>query len=53
MEYYFRLTGGKPIAGQCNDASRSVYEGMTVPVFYDANNPTRRIPLDCSLTRTA
>ena len=51
IQYCFRLAGGKLIAGQCNDASRSLYEGMTVPVFYDAENPTRSIPLDCSLTK--
>jgi len=53
IQYCFRLAGGKLIAGQCNDASRSLYEGMTVPVFYDAENPTHSIPLDCSLTKIA
>lgn len=53
IQYCFRLAGGKLITSQCNDASRSLYEGMTVPVFYDAENPTRSIPLDCSLTRIA
>ena len=53
IQYYFRLADGKLIAGQCNDASRSLYEGMTVPVFYDAEDPTRSIPLDCSLTKIA
>jgi len=51
IQYCFRLAGGKLIIGRCNDASRSLYEGMTVPVFYDAENPTRSIPLDCSLTK--
>jgi len=51
IQYCFRLAGGKLITGRCNDASRSLYEGMTVPVFYDAENPTRSIPLDCSLTK--
>jgi hypothetical protein len=53
IQYCFRLAGGKLITSRCNDASRSVYEGMTVPVFYDAENPTRNIPLDCSLTKIA
>jgi hypothetical protein len=53
IQYCFRLADGKLIAGQCTDASRSLYEGMTVPVFYDAENPTRSIPLDCSLTKIA
>jgi hypothetical protein len=44
---------GRLIDGQCNDASRSLYEGITVPVFYDAEKPTRSIPLDCSLTKIA
>ena len=51
IQYCFRLAGGKLIAGQCNDASRSLYEGMTVPIFYDAENPTRSIPLDSSMTK--
>jgi hypothetical protein len=53
IQYYFKLADGKLATGRCNDASRSLYEGMTVPVFYDAENPTRSIPLDCSLTRIA
>jgi hypothetical protein len=53
IQYCFRLAGGKLITSQCNDASRSVYEGMTVPVFYDPENPARSIPLDCSLTKIA
>ena len=53
IQYCFRLAGGKLATGRCNDASRSLYEGMTVPVFYDAENPTRSMPLDCSLTRIA
>jgi hypothetical protein len=53
IQYYFRLADGRLITGQCNDASCSLYEGMTVPVFYDAENPTRSIPLDCSLTKIA
>ena len=51
IQYCFKLPGGRLAFGRCNDASRSLYEGMTVPVFYDADNPTRSIPLDCSLTR--
>lgn len=51
IQYCFKLAGGKLITGQCNDASRSLYEGMTVPVFYDPDNAKRSIPLDCSLTK--
>jgi len=53
IQYCFKLRDGRLAFGRCNDASRSLYEGMTVPVFYDADNPTRSIPLDCSLTRIA
>lgn len=53
IQYCFRLAGGKLATGRCNDASRSLYEGMRVPVFYDAENPSRSVPLDCSLTRLA
>jgi hypothetical protein len=53
IEYCFKLAGGRVAAGRGIDASRSLYEGMTVPVFYDADNPARSIPLDCSLTTVA
>jgi hypothetical protein len=53
IQYCFKLSGGRLAFGRCNDASRSLYEGMTVPVFYDADNPARSIPLDCSLTKIA
>jgi hypothetical protein len=53
IQYCFKLSGGRLAFGRCNDASRSLYEGMTVPVFYDADNPSRSIPLDCSLTKIA
>lgn len=53
VQYCFKLPSGRLAFGSCNDASRSVYEGMTVPVFYDADNPTRSIPHDCSLTKIA
>lgn len=53
LQYCFKLAGGRLITAYCNDASRSLYEGMTVPVFYDAAKPSRSIPLDCSLTKVA
>jgi hypothetical protein len=51
IQYCFKLSGGRLAFGRCNDASRSLYEGMTVPVFYDPDNSARSIPLDCSLTK--
>ncbi len=53
IQYCFKLSGGRLVFGRCNDASRSLYEGMTVPVFYDPDNSARSIPLDCSLTKIA
>jgi hypothetical protein len=53
IQYSFKLPSGRFAFGRCNDASRSIYEGMTVAVFYDADNPKRSIPLDCSMTKIA
>jgi hypothetical protein len=53
IQYCFKLSGGELAFGRCNDASRSLHEGMTVPVFYNVDNPARSIPLDCSLTKIA
>jgi cbb3-type cytochrome oxidase subunit 3 len=53
VQYCFKLSEGRLWFGRCNDASRSLYEGMTVPVFYDPDKPTHSIPLDCSLTTIA
>lgn len=51
IQYSFKLADGNLSTGRCNDSSRSLYEGMTVPVFYDPGNPAHNIPLDCSLTK--
>ena len=53
VQYSFKLSDGRVAVGRCADASRSLYEGMSIPVFYDVDNPTRGIPLDCSLTTFA
>ena len=51
IQYCFHLPGGRIVTSECTDASRSLYEGVTVPVFYNPDDPTRSIPLDCSLTK--
>jgi hypothetical protein len=51
IQYCFTLSGGRLITARCTDVSRSLYEGMTVPVFYDTSNPEHSMPLDCSLTK--
>jgi hypothetical protein len=53
VDYQFRRADGARIAGRCNDASRSLFEGMTVPAFYDAQDPQRSIPLEASMTTIA
>jgi len=51
IAYRFQDAGGRTFTARCADPSRSLYEGMTTPVFYDPNQPTQSIPLDCSLTK--
>jgi hypothetical protein len=51
VEYAFKDAAGKTIMGRSIDASRSLYEGMSTPVFYDPIEPKRNISLDCSLTK--
>jgi hypothetical protein len=53
VAYRFQDAAGRTFTARCTDPSRSLYEGMTTPVFYDANQPTQSIPLDCSLTKIA
>jgi len=53
INYRFRRGDGAIITGRSNDASRSLFEGMTVPVFYDAQDPRRSVPLDASMTTIA
>jgi hypothetical protein len=53
IDYRFRRADGAIITGRCNDASRSLFEGMTVAVFYDAQDPRRSVPLDCAMTTIA
>jgi hypothetical protein len=51
VDYTFQDAGGKITTGHSTDASRSLYEGMSTPVFYDTFDPKRNISLDCSLTK--
>lgn len=51
IAYRFQDATGRTFTARCTDPSRSLYEGMTTPVFYDVNQPTQSIPLDCSLTK--
>jgi hypothetical protein len=53
IDHCFRRGDGTIITGHCNDASRSLFEGMTMAVFYDAQDPRRSVPLDASMTTIA
>ncbi len=43
ITYEFEDANGKTISESGPDLTRSLYEGMTVPVFYDAQNPKRQV----------
>ena len=43
VEYEFSDTQGQTHQGSSLDYSRKLYEGMSVPVFYDRDNPKRQI----------
>ncbi len=51
VEYRFQDRTGSTVSGRSTDASRSLYEGMSTPVFYDSADPKHNISLDCSLTK--
>jgi hypothetical protein len=51
IAYRFQDAAGRTFTARCTDPSRSLYEGMTTPVFYDATRPAQSIPLDCALTK--
>jgi hypothetical protein len=53
IDYCFRRADGAMVAGSCHDASRSLFEGMPVAVFYDAQDPRRSVPLDSAMTTIA
>ncbi len=43
ITYEFRDASDRILTGSGNDLSRSFYPEMTVPVFYDADNPKRNL----------
>jgi len=43
ITYEFEDTNGATISESGPDLTRSFFEGMTVPVFYDAKNPKRQV----------
>ena len=43
IAYEFEDADGKTISESGPDLTRSLYEGMTVPVFYDVQNPKRQV----------
>jgi hypothetical protein len=43
IQYEFQDAKGQTVKGFATDVTRSVYEGMSVPVFFDAQDPGRRV----------
>ena len=43
IQYDFRDPQGQKVTGLANDTTRALYEGMSVPVFFDANNSRQRV----------
>ena len=43
IQYEFLDAQGQKLTGLATDTTRSLYEGMSVPVFYDAQDPGRRV----------
>jgi hypothetical protein len=49
IRYEFRDPAGKTVRNLASDYTRSLYEGMAVPVFYDAQKPSRQVAQCASL----
>lgn len=47
ITYEFKANSGQVLQSSAKDLSFSVFEDMTIPVFYDPTNPSKNIPL-CS-----
>jgi hypothetical protein len=43
IQYEFEDTSGQKVSGMASDMSRSIYEGMSVIVFFDAQDSRRRV----------
>ncbi|TAN41286.1 MAG: hypothetical protein EPN25_05285 [Nitrospirae bacterium] len=41
--YQFKTAGGETVSGRAWDVGYNVSEGSSVPVFYNANNPTNHV----------
>ena len=43
IDYEFQTNTGQQMAGSCRDLTRSAFEDMAIPVFYDPLNPSKNI----------
>ncbi len=43
IEYEFKSNTGQRVCSSCRDLTRSVFEEMTVPVFYDPLDPSKNV----------
>ena len=43
IDYQFKTNGGLQILSTARDLSNSIFEDMTIPVFYDPANPDKNV----------
>lgn len=53
ITYEFQDGTGKTISSSANDLTRTFFAGMTIPVFYDAQNPKRNVAVGASFFEIA
>jgi hypothetical protein len=53
IQYEFEDATGKMVSASANDLTRSFIAGMSIPVFYDAQNPRRNLAVCASLFEIA
>jgi hypothetical protein len=43
IDYGFQANTGQQIRGTCRDLTSTIFEDMTIPIFYDPLNPSKNI----------
>jgi hypothetical protein len=52
IDYEFNTNTGQQIRGSCRDLTRSVFEDMTIPIFYDPLDSSKNVPLCATYLKT-
>ena len=53
IAYEFKTSSGQSMQNTAKDLSYSVFEDMTIPVFYDPADPSKNIPLCATYLRVS